>query len=243
MRRITVRTLLLVAAAAALVAVGGTAVAASSGGAPGPSSFLDSLAKHLGISRETLDEATKAAAADQVDALLEAGRITEEQAARMKARIESGEGLFFGFGHSFGGHGFGGHGHRGHGLVGALDAAAEYLGMERDALVEELRGGQSLADVAKEKGKSVDGLKAAILADAKARLAQAVKDGELTEEQAEAALERLEEHIDDIVQGTRPGLRARRGWMGPGAMWGPPAGMQGGRAMGPPASVVWGAPA
>lgn len=45
---------------------------------------------------------------------------------------------------------------------GLLDAAAEYLGLDRAELRERLRSGSSLADVARAEGKSVDGLKDAL---------------------------------------------------------------------------------
>jgi hypothetical protein len=233
------RILLAVVSAVAVVAVTGTAIAAGTGATGSPSGFLDSVAKHLGISREKLDEATKAAALEQVDAALEAGRITEEQADAMKERIESGEGGFM-FGLGFGHHG--GHGFGGHGFVDTLGVAAEYLGLEEDELRERLREGASLAEVAKDEGKSVDGLKQALLADAKERVAAAVKDGKLTEEQAEEALTRLEERIDDIVAGTGRLHRGFRGG-GPGLRWGPPAGMRGDPAAGAPVAPAWGAPA
>ena len=72
----------LVAAAAAVgvVVVAGNAIAA--GNASSPSSFMQSLAKHLGISTEKLQDAAKAAAIDQIDAALADGRITKEQAGR-----------------------------------------------------------------------------------------------------------------------------------------------------------------
>ena len=65
---------LVVAAAATLAVVGGAAaaVAATGGGSRG-SDFLDSVAKHLGVSPQKLQDATKAAAVDQVNADLAAG--------------------------------------------------------------------------------------------------------------------------------------------------------------------------
>jgi hypothetical protein len=173
------------------------------------SSFFDAVAKHLGISSQELEDATRAAAVDQVDAALENGRITEEQAEELKSRIESGEmppflgpGMFFGgprgdgergFGFGFGpGLGF----HFGE----KLDAAAEYLGVTDEELREALRGGKSLAEIAEEKGKSVDGLKDALLAQAQTRLDEAVADEKLTREQADRILERLREGIDHLVE-------------------------------------------
>jgi hypothetical protein len=171
------------------------------------SSFFDSVAKHLGISSQELEDATRAAAVDQVDAALEDGRLTEEQAEELKSRIESGDmpflgrGLFFGGPKGDGERGFGfGHGPGlGFHFGEKLDAAADYLGVTGEELREALQSGKSLAELAEEKGKSVDGLKDALLAEAQTRLNEAVADEDLTREQADRVLERLREGIDDLV--------------------------------------------
>ena len=71
----------------------------------------------------------------------------------------------------------------------------------RRQLKTSLSDGSTLADIAKEKGKSVDGLKAALVAAAKADLAQAVKDGRLTEAQQTEILADLSDRIDGLVNG------------------------------------------
>jgi hypothetical protein len=193
------------------------------------SSFLDAVAKHLGISADELEDATRAAAIDQVDAALADGKITEEQAEELKSRIESGEApLFLGPGLFFGGPK--GDGERGFGFgfgpgLGfhfgeKLDAAAEYLGVTEEELREALQNGRSLADVAEEKGKSVDGLKDALLAEAQTRLNEAVADEKLTREQADRILERLREGIDDLVNASGEN-RFRFHFRGPGPGMGP----------------------
>jgi hypothetical protein len=209
MRKIPSRKTLTVAAAALVVAGGGSAaIAASRGDAPSPSSFLDAVARHLGVSRDELDEATRAAALDQVDAALEAGRITEEQAEELRSRIESGDipplfGPFLG--------GLGGL-HGGMHVFGAdLSAAAAYLDLSVDELRDRLRRGQSLAGIAEAEDKSVDGLKDAIVDAAEKRLDEAVEHGSLTQEEADAMLERLRARIDDIVEGELPRWRGHRG--------------------------------
>ncbi len=98
-------------------------------------------------------------------------------------------------------------------------AAADYLGLTEAELREKLFAGKSLADVAKAEGKSVDGLKQAILAGAKSHLDAAVADEHLTQEQADAIYERLQSTIDDIVNGTLPehwGFRFHGQGPGPG---------------------------
>jgi hypothetical protein len=193
-----------VAIAALAVAGGGGAAIAASQGSSSPEAFFDSLADHLGISTEELEDAAKAAANDQVDAALEEGRITEEQAERLRERIEEGDSPFlFGsplFGRpDFGPPIFGGF-HHGRAIGTNLEAAAEYLGLTRAELRERLEEGQSLAEIARAEDKSVDGLKQALLRDAEQRLNDAVEDGELTRERANEMLERLRGRIDELVE-------------------------------------------
>ncbi len=204
LRRWAQKRTLVIGAIVLAVAVGAGAALAETTGVFDPKAEADAfdaaVADKLGVSTEKLEQAYKAAALERLDAAVKAGRITEEQAKALKARIESGDfrgGPGFGV---FGGpgmhHGFGGHLHAG------ISAAADYLGLEVTALAERLQNGESLADVAKAEGKSVDGLKNALIADAKATLDQAVKDGRLTDAQRDEALSRLEEKIDDVVNGT-----------------------------------------
>jgi hypothetical protein len=199
---------MVVTAAATLAVVGGgaAAVAATGSGSPG-SDFLDSVAKHLGVSPQKLKDATKAAAIDQVNADLAAGRITQAQADELKKRIESGDGVLGGpgFGRGPGGPGFAGPGGPGFGrpvIANEIAAAAKYLGLSEDALRTKLRDGQSLADIAKAQSKDVAGLQTAILDAAKADLDKAVADKKLTQSQADDLYNGLKSHIDEIVNAT-----------------------------------------
>jgi hypothetical protein len=54
--------------------------------------------------------------------------------------------------------------------------------------------------VAKAEGKSVDGLKQALVDDANERIDQAVEDEKLTEEEASRLRDGLEERIDAFVE-------------------------------------------
>jgi hypothetical protein len=213
MKNLTSKRALVAASALSLVVGAGGAVAASKGSAARSDGFLARVAGHLGISTQKLEDATKAAAIDQVNADLEAGKITKAQADAMKERIEKGEApLFFDGPHRFGPggpHRFGDFGHAPFGGHGHLSAAADYLGLTVPQLFQKLANGQSLADVAKAQHKSVDGLKQTILDGAKKDLDQAVKSGFLTEAQAKDALSELQSRIDDIVNGTFPGPGAR----------------------------------
>jgi hypothetical protein len=196
-----------IGAAVLVVAGGGGAAVAATTSSSSPNDFLDSVAKHLGISRQKLDDATKAAAIDQVDAQLAAGKITKDQAAELKKRIESGDipplgGLR---GPGFGLGGPGGPGGPGPllkaGIGDSLTAAAKYLGLSESDLRTQLKSGKSLADVAKAQSKDLAGLEQAILAAAKSDLDKAVSDKKLTQSQADDVYNRLKSNIGDMVNG------------------------------------------
>jgi hypothetical protein len=183
------------AAVAALVG-GGAAVAADQ---LSPTQESDAVvadaAKQLGVDPSKLDAALTKALQNRVDTAVAAGRITKAQGDEMKARIAAGEVPLVGIG----GPGRGPHGPGQH--FADLDAAASYLGVTEAALRTSLSDGSTLADIAKEKGKSVAGLKASLVAAAKADIAQAVKDGKLTEAQQTEILANLSDRIDGLVDG------------------------------------------
>jgi ribosomal protein S20 len=201
MNMLTSKRMLAVAAALVVVVGAGGAIAASNGASTSGNDFLARVAQHLGISTQKLQDATKAATIDQVDADLKAGRITKAQADQLKARINAGDVPFFGGPGRFH-QGFGEH----RGPPGEhLSAAAGYLGLTVPQLQAKLSAGTSLAAVAKAQNKSVDGLKQAMLDAAQKQLDQAVKDGMLTADQAKQEQSELKSRIDGIVNGTFPG--------------------------------------
>ena len=130
MKNINSKRALVAASALSLVVGAGGAIGASKSSPTHGDGFLARVAGHLGISTQKLEDATKAAAIDQVDADLKAGRITKAQADALKAQIEKGDvPLLFGGPHRFGPHRFGDFGHMPFGAHGHLSAAADYLGL------------------------------------------------------------------------------------------------------------------
>jgi hypothetical protein len=204
-KHLTRRTLAIGVAVAA-VAVGAGAAVAKTSGAFDPKAERDafdaSVAKRLGVTPATLRDAVKAATLERIDAAEEAGRLTKEQADELRDHVESGDLAGPGFGFGLGPGPFGHHGLF-PGLDGPpggkLDAAAGYLGLSTDELLTKLENGQSLADVAKAQGKSVNGLKQALLAEVKARLDRAVEDGKLTDAQRDEILADIEARLEDLV--------------------------------------------
>jgi flagellin-like hook-associated protein FlgL len=175
---------------------------------------LDDAAKRLDVTPDKLREALAAAQDAQLDQAVEDGRLTRRQADAIKAaRKRSGRVLG-----PLGGPGFGKGFHRGPGRgvfafrPGPLGSElAKALGTTQAELREQLRAGKSIADVAKANGKSLDDVRAALKTAAKTRLDKAVKNGDITREQADAMLERIDEKITAIVseRALRPGRHHR----------------------------------
>ncbi len=179
----------------AAVLGGGAAVAATQ---LSPTEESDAIvadaAKQLGVSADELDAALKQALENRVDAAVEAGRLTDAQAAELKERIEAGELPLVGVGPGLG--------HRGghHGFVD-FDAAAAYIGVTEAELRASLEDGETLAEVATANGKTAAGLVDALVAAAKTDLGEKVESGRLTEAQRTSILAELESRLEDVVAG------------------------------------------
>jgi len=87
---------------------------------------------------------------------------------------------------------------------GPLQTAATFLGMSVSDLQAALKSGKSLADVAKDKGKSVDDLVTALLAPVKKNLDQAVTDGRITQAQETTLLSHVKDGLTNLVNNTHP---------------------------------------
>ena len=111
-----------------------------------------------------------------------------------------------------GGRGFGGGLGPGDGLGfgfrrfagGGLTAAASYLGLSAARLQSDLQNGQTLAQIAKSQGKSLDGLVAAMAARVKKVLNTAVSQGVMTQAQADGLASRLAARMKEMANGIRP---------------------------------------
>jgi len=189
-----------IAGAAAALAVGGAgAGVAATKLASSPSTeskaIVADAAKNLGVQPSKLSAAIEKALSDRVDKAVADGRLTKAQGAELKQRIASDEFPLFGppaFGPGFG---------PPHPFFHGLDGAATYLGLTEAELRTRLNGGKTLAEIAKAEGKSVDGLKAALAKDAKARLDEEVKEGHLSKAEAQRVLKGLDSRLDELVNG------------------------------------------
>jgi lambda repressor-like predicted transcriptional regulator len=213
-----------IGAAAVAVALGGGAALAASGSSDPASEFLGDVAERLGISEGKLEDAIEDATIARIDADVAAGEITKEEGEALKERVRSGEGpaIVPGF--------------RGPdaalgpgppklgvlpGLPGAdpLATAADYLGMDAAEVREALRDGKSLAELARDRGKSVEGLKSELQDAIRKDADQAVEDGLLTKDQADRVAEKLSAAVDELVETGRPPVGPAKPGVLPG---GPP---------------------
>ncbi len=195
----------LVVAATGLVVLGGAggAMAATQlSGGSGRTAYVDDVAARLNVSPSALTAAMKAAAVDRINAAVAAGRLTPAQAQALEQRVQQGNGLPV-LAHRFGGGA----------LRAGVTAAAQYLGVTETALRGDLRSGKSLAEIAgSTPGKSVAGLKAAVIAAVRARLDSAVSSGRITSAQEQQRLAALSSRIDSLLtrtSGAGPGLGLR----------------------------------
>jgi hypothetical protein len=90
----------------------------------------------------------------------------------------------------------------------AAQAAADAIGVTKDELKTALKGGQSIAELAKSKNKSLDDVKSAISKALSDRIDKAVADGKITADQAAKVKDKLSARIDKLVNRHR-GDRAK----------------------------------
>ena len=171
---------------------------------------LDDAAERLDVTPQKLRDALAAAQDAQLDRAAKDGDLTQNQADAIKrARKQAGTVLSPGLRGGAGG--FGVHGrpmlHGGlhpFGVRGDIfEDFAKALGTTPDKLKEQLRDGTSLADAAKANGKSMADVRAAVKAAMKTRLDKAIRDGDLTQKQADEILDKV------AAIGSAKGLRLR----------------------------------
>jgi polyhydroxyalkanoate synthesis regulator phasin len=174
----------------------------------GADALLGALATNLGKSQDEVRAAVVAAQKQVVDQAVTSGRLTADQATKIKARIDQ----------------TGGRGAlrapslpakapRAAAPAAKTDAGlAQFLGVTPQQLGQELKTGQSLAQVAQAHGKSRDQLKQHLTDQVKTRLDRAVADGKLTRERADQMLSKATQGLDKLIDHARkaaqPGQRA-----------------------------------
>lgn len=162
------------------------------------------IAEDEGVAIDDVVAALVERAEERLATAVEDERITQEAADERLSDIEeritdmvNGD-VPFRFGHRggpFGGPSF---------LGAGLDVLADVLGLDAATLEEQLRAGDTMADIAEQQGVALEDVIAALEAQATERLDQAVDDGRITQEQADEMLEGIADRIDAAVNGEAP---------------------------------------
>jgi cytidylate kinase len=168
---------------------------------------IAAIAKAQGKSLDDVKAAMTAAVTKELDQAVADKQLTSAQRDQMLAAFKDRLDEMVA---RSGGPGVGPRGAGGPGLAfklgkgGALDAAATALGLKVDDLLTKVSAGQSVADIAKAQGKSLDDVKAAVTAEVTKELDRAVADKQLTSAQRDQVLSELKAHLDDLLTRSLP---------------------------------------
>lgn len=157
--------------------------------------FLNSFTSQLGVSQDKLNTAYTAAVDSTVDQAVKDGKLTQDQATKIKARAQKG------FTTNFLNH-KGDHAKdhkRAFALKSELKVAATTLNLTPAQLKAELKTGKSVSDVAQEHNVPLQNVKTAILNDVKTKLATAVSNHKLTQTRADQINSKVASKIDQFL--------------------------------------------
>lgn len=184
------------------VAAVGVVAYAQDDGSGGPfdfgGRFREAVAGILGITVDEYNAAVEQARDQVVDEALGEGWLTEDQAERMRERMDEGfgpRGMDKGLMGPRGGF-------MGRGGESLVSMFAEELNMSVQDLMTELRGGKTLAEVASENDVDAEAIAEAYLTQVEENLTQAVADGKITQNQADLMLEQARESVPDQLNST-----------------------------------------
>ena len=170
------------------------------------SSILERVAQIVGVDSTKLTDAVKQARNEQIDQMVKDGKITQTQADDMKLRVENGQG----FGSRIG--------MRPEGRFAMMDDLATYLGVDKSEIMNSIGDEKSIKEIITSKGKTVDGAEAYLNEQIKADVDQKVKDGKLTQTQADKIIANEKTHINNFLNGVKPAfdgkMMGKRGMMG-----------------------------
>lgn len=183
---------------------GGAAVASGHLAVPGSGAarqaaceaYQQRFAQNLGITTTQLRDTRKRTALQIIDEQLAAGKITAEQAQKARDKVNGSQGVCARIGDR--------NPVKAHIGKVELRAVAQRLGITGQELVQELRGGQSLAQVAAAHNVSRDQLKATMHDAFKGELDRAVIADRMTQEQADKALAAFDARLDTLIDKVAP---------------------------------------
>ncbi|MGE5222092.1 MAG: hypothetical protein ACM3PY_06625 [Omnitrophica WOR_2 bacterium] len=167
--------------------------------------FWKALASSLGVDEAKLKSAVISAIGTTLSQEVKDGKLTQAQADQLQQKATQGmnNGTFGFFPFGGGKHGWGGP-RGGFGFKGMVGPAefAKVLGVTEQDLMTELSSGKSLNQIATEHQKIPAQVKATVLSDLKTQLDTEVKNGNLTQSQADSAYQNFSSQIDSLMSAT-----------------------------------------
>ncbi|MEI7603948.1 MAG: hypothetical protein WCJ19_02940 [bacterium] len=170
--------------------------------------LITRIAEISGVDKTKLTDAIKQAESEKIDQDVKDGKITQTEADKIKADIASGSvriGGGMGEGRGMMGRGFD--------MKAAKDDVASFLGLTTTDLETQLRAGTSLTDIATSKGKTADELKQHIKTFVQNKIVEEVKNGEITQTQADNMTANIDDIISKVINGKIPGRGMHHGEM------------------------------
>lgn len=171
---------------------------------------LAEIAESLEVDDEAVRAALSSAAETHLDAAVEAGRLSQEEAdeklAEMTERLDDKINEVRGEGEGVGRQ----RGHRKHHRSHRAEMS-EFLGLSGADIHEGLAEGKNIAELAAEQGISEDELVDHIVSNIETHMNEAVEAGKIEADDAAQKLEQVEEHVTDMVNGELPTFDGKRG--------------------------------
>lgn len=147
-------------------------------------SFVSKFAANLGVGEDKVTAALEATKKQMLDEAVQQGKLTREQADKMAANEGFGLGGF-GFGHD-----------RDHSFMGKgrhLESMAKVLGITADQLKTEFESGKKIEAIVTGHGMTMDQFRQKMMELKKDEISKAVKDGKLTQDQANKIMQKMEQ--------------------------------------------------
>jgi len=180
--------------------------------------YLNKLAANLGVTVDKLKGALKQTAVDQIDQAQKDGKLTADQAQKLKDALNSGTNVPLGpgFGGGMpGGRGPGGMAPNGQGkpmglggimgmLPGAMNDLATFLNIPLAQLQQELQSGKSLAEVAGAHGKDSNALKTFLTTESNKQIDALVGSGKVTKDQGDQMKQAFTTNLDAMINAKMP---------------------------------------
>ncbi len=162
---------------------------------------INTILTENGVDPATVQAAVLAALDAKLDEKVLAGDLTQEQADALYARAGTALPTLMDREPTPGEH----RGKIRKAIKGAINTAAEVTGVEPRELVEAIKAGETIADVATANGVDPDTVVDALVSQASAKLDEAVANGRISEEKATEIKGGLEERMTKLVnEGRQP---------------------------------------